>query len=126
MSSLSQIHDNYQSLILIDGADLGSNYTSTAYDISSMDMGSMQFNYDNADTKKGKFLVEVSNDGVRWMCLYPEGSEKATALGTGLVHGYTMESLTYKYIRARYEANTVSTGTFSAILFLKRRRGNNP
>jgi hypothetical protein len=121
----TQNHDSYARVILLEDADAGSDFVSVSYDIGTFDMGSLQFCFTGADTKKGKFIVEVSNNGYGWCSPYPDSLTKTTQTTDGCVM-YDMPALPYNYIRARYKANANSTGTFTATLFVKRRRANHP
>lgn len=125
MNQLTQQSDNYSLMYLIDSQPMDDLYTSIHYDISTMDMGSIQFPYSGADTKKAQFIVEVSNNGLCWCSPFPESLTKTSTVGSGCVM-YEMPSLTSRYIRARIDPKTNTAGTFSAVLFVKRRRSNNP
>lgn len=123
--SLTQNTDSYSRTILLDDMDAGSDAVSIGIDISTYDMGSMQFCFTGCDTKKGKFIVEVSNNGVGWCSPFPDSLTKTTQTTDGCIF-YDMPALTANWIRARYQSNANSTGTFTSILFVKRRRSNHP
>jgi len=121
----TQKTDSYYRTILLEDVDAGLDITSIAIDISTYDMGSLQFCFSGADTKKGKFIVEVSNNGVGWCSPFPDSLTKTTQTTDGCVL-YDMPNLTTNWIRARYTSGTNSTGLFTAVLFVKRRRSNHP
>lgn len=125
MSLSTQRTDSYYRTILLDDQDAGSDATSISFDISTYDMGSIQFCFTGANTKKGKFIVEVSNNGFGWCSPFPDSLTKTTQTVDGCVL-YDMPAMTTNWIRVRYQANANTLGTFTATLFVKRRRANHP
>lgn len=125
MTSLTQRSESYDRTILIEDQPLDNDHTSFSYNISTIDMASMQFCWSGADTKKVKFIVEVSNNNMGWCSPFPDSLTKTSTVGSGCCM-YTLPETPYAYIRGRFVVGSNTAGTVTCTFFGKRRRANHP
>ena len=100
--------------------------TPAAY-VGVFDMGSIQCAWSgvsNSLISPAKLHVECSIDGINYCDVFPDSYTKKINSASGCLI-YSLEAITYKFLRVYHELRGNSGGTMDAYFFLKRRRGNN-
>lgn len=117
--------DNWQTVDYFQGISMNSDFSGVSVPIQAMDCGSVQVVWTSSSSSRSKFHVEASLNNEDWCAVYPDSVVKRSTSGNGCAM-YTMENISWPYIRVRYERVQSNTGTLNCFLFFKRKRSNNP
>lgn len=100
-----------------DTFDLSMAGFSVAFLVEKHSHGSLQFTWQGLDAADATFNIEGSNDNENWQLLYNPDQPMADPSDSVLVE---FTHFTTRYIRLRYTANSVTTGSGKLFLILKR------
>ena len=96
---------------IASAVSMSSDFLSSNIDVTGLKSGSLEARWSGADQDDGTFVVECSNDGTN----FSQYGESGTSLGGDLTDTqiWNILEFTTRFIRLRYTANSVTTGTFS-------------
>lgn len=114
-----------QTIKLFDAVNMTTNVVSISFPSYGFQAGSMQFCWDGASATDAQIVPQVSNDGINWCDLVGGSSVKTVDAPTGCQF-YLLSTLPgFKFWRAKFVANSETTGTITCIVHMNRSWGEN-
>jgi len=119
------ILDNNDLAIIAQDVSMASDFATIAHNSAVFDMGAIQAKWTGANTTAALVIPEASVDGENWCSIYRDADQKKIDKPSGCLI-YSIDNITWRFTRVRFEHKTNTAGTITIYSFLKRRRANNP
>lgn len=116
-------HNEIQELSITENRAMSADFFSADMEVKYHDMCGIQFVWAGADAVTGEVIPQASLDRVNWCDLATGTAIKKVDAATGC-QIYSIEPVTFAWLRIKFKANTNTTGTITTFVLAKRRRGN--
>lgn len=102
---------------------MSADFFSADMEVKYHDMCGIQFVWSGADATNAQVIPQASLDRTNW-CDLATGTAIKTVNDVSGCQIYSIEPVTFGWLRIKFVANANTAGTITTLVLAKRRRGN--